>query len=700
MNDRVDASKWQRLGVLFDRAVELDAAEQTELLRTLERDDAELAQTLVSLLAADARQHGRATEQSDRVLQSSLAAIDAPSVVVGDRVGPYIVREELGRGGMGVVFRAERADGQVQQEVALKIVKRALLDATARERFLREREIVAAFQHASIARMLDVGETADGSPYLAMELIRGQTITNRCDSRKLDTRHRVEVFLRVCEAVQHAHANLVLHRDLKPSNVLVGEDGLPKLIDFGIAKPLGIVVDDEHQQTATAQRFFSPSNVAPEQLRGERVGVACDVYQLGTLLHELMCGTTVFDATGLTAGQFEQKILEVTPEAPSARAALASDATTQAHGAASPAALARELAGDLDAIVAQALRKSPRERYGSVEQLADDLRRYLDGRPVDALRGRQWYRARKFLRRHAVAVAVSMTAMAMIAAFTGALWVQSQRVAHERDLARQRAKEVQQIARFEADMLKQVDRTQAGRQLMDDMQAKYAAALVNAGVPDGERAGKVVAFVAELQRVNATDAARDLIDRTTLKPAISAIDEQFGNQPVVAATLRQVLADRYVEMGLYDAAMPLQQSALATRRRVLGEDHPDTLQSINGMGELLEGQGKPREAEPYLREALEKRRHVLGEEHTDTVESIGNMGGLLADESKLSQAEPYFREALEKSRRVNGEESRETLRLIGSMGQLLEDQGKLSEAEPLLREAVEKMRHVLGEDNS
>ena len=531
MTDRIDTSQWQRLGALFDQAISLGAAEQAELLQATQCDDAELARALASLLAVDARHLAHTSEHRERVLQDSIAAIEAPGVNVGDRVGPYVLREELGRGGMGVVFRAERVDGQVRQEVALKIVRRAALDASGRERFLREREIVAGFQHPSIARMLDVGQTPDGSPYLAMELIRGLSITGWCDARKLDTRHRVEVFVRVCEAVQHAHANLVLHRDLKPSNVLVGEDGNPKLIDFGIAKPLGMMADDEHQQTATAHGFFSPSNVAPEQLRGERVGVACDVYQLGTLLHELLCGTTVFDAGGLTAGQFEEKILEVAPEAPSARAARASEATAQAHSALTPAAFARELRGDLDAIVARALRKLPQERYGSVEQLADDLHRYLDGEPVAAVRGQRWYRARKFVRRHALAVGLSMAAVALVAAFVTTLWVQSQRLARERDLAQQRANEVAQVARFEADMLKQVDPTQAGKQLMDDLQVKFAMALVRAGVPGAptsRTSGLICCPVA--RHVNATDTARDLIDRTTLKPRSSG-NRQAVHEP-------------------------------------------------------------------------------------------------------------------------------------------------------------------------
>jgi len=740
MNARIDTGQWQRLESLFEQAIGMDAAGQAALLQAAEGEDPQLARRLASLLAADARHHANTSVQSGHFLQHSLAAIDAHGAVSGDRVGPYVLREELGRGGMGVVFRAERADGQVQQQVALKIVKRALLDASGRERFLREREIVASFQHPSIARMLDVGQTADGSPYLAMELIRGQPITSYCDANRLSARERVAMFLRVCEAVQHAHANLVLHRDLKPSNVLVADDGLPKLIDFGIAKPLGIVAGDE-EPTATAQRFFSPSNVAPEQLRGERVGVACDVYQLGTLLHELLCGTPVFPTSGITAGMFERQVREVPPETPSARAAKAGEAVVQARHVASAAALARELRGDLDAIVARALRKAPRERYGSVDQLADDLRRYLEGRTVSALRGRRWYRARKFVRRNALAVALSMAAVGTVALFVTALWVQAQRIARERDLAEQRAREVQQVARFEAQMIKQIDAAAAGRQLMDDMRAKFAADRIKAGVADPERSSQVATFASLLHHVNATDTARDLIDRTTLRPAVAAIDRQFGDQPLVAANLRQVLADSYFDLGMYEAALPLQRAALETRRRVLGEEHPDTIASRFAIGELLHNQGNARDAEPYLREALRESRRVNGEDSSQTLLNIAELGAVLdaegktaesgrylreaesklsrlvrqgkpvpqavfselvwvlVQEGKMSDAEQLARKALDRSRRDLGENQPGTLSAMHTLSRILFIEGKFDAAEPLIRDLMERNRRVLGEDH-
>jgi serine/threonine-protein kinase len=696
MNDSVDTSQWQRLGTLFDEAIGLGAGEQAELLQATEREDAELARALRSLLQADARHHAHTSEHRERVMQGSFAAIDALGVGVGDRVGPYVLRENLGQGGMGVVFRAERADGQVAQQVALKIVRRALLDASGRERFLREREIVAAFQHPYIARMLDVGQTADGSPYLAMELIRGLPITDWCDANKLDARARVEVFLRVCEAVQHAHANLVLHRDLKPNNVLVGADGLPKLIDFGIAKPLAMLAGEEHQQTATAHRFFSPSNVAPEQLRGERVGVACDVYQLGTVLHELLCGATVFDASGLTAGQFEEKILDVAPEAPSARAERASVANAQTHGMTTPTALARELRGDLDAIVAHALRKSPSDRYGSVEQLADDLRRYLQGLPVAAQRGRRWYRARKFLRRHALAVGASAAAVVLVAAFVAALWVQSLRIARERDLARQERDHAEHVAQFLTDVFKAADpaealsRDQPIGTVLDNARKRLQGHLgdepgqrvrmlgVMAGVYTSlDDRDTAVALLDQAQQVIAhthafdprivlaydLQRARLMKDRGDHKAQRDyahralALQVALGDSPGKQWDARVLLADSYNDQG-ENAAGEAMQALL----RELAHD-PDVAPVDYAREQVQTGQewaiaNATAKAEPLLRQGLRTLEAQLPADHPDVLNARKSLADLLIfNLDRPDQAATILQDVIARQQRIYGERS-------------------------------------------
>ncbi len=268
-----------------------------------------------------------------------------------------------------------------------------------------------------------------------------------------------------------------------------------------------------------------------------------------------------------------------------------------------------------------------------------------------------------------------------------------------RDAEKQRADQLKKVSDFQARMLGQIDTAKAGVELMADVRERFAAALQRAGVPDTERSARADTLRRELVLVNATDAAAAMIDRTILRPANKTIDEQFKDDPTTDASLRQALADLYTSIGLYDSAYPLQESALATRRRVLGEEHPDTLTSINNMGALLRAQGKLDQAAPYLREAIEKSRRVLGEEHRDTLASINNMGSLLQAQGKLDQAEPYWREALEKYRRVLGEEHPDTVSYISNMGCLLQARGKLDQAEPYVREALEKSRRVLGEEH-
>ncbi|HTA65872.1 MAG TPA: serine/threonine-protein kinase [Xanthomonadaceae bacterium] len=730
MSDRLDTLRWQRLETLFDRAVGLDPAEQAELIRTTAQDDAGLAKALSSLLAADARHHARATERSDGVLQRSLAAIQAPCAAAGDRVGPYILREELGQGGMGVVFRAERADGQVQQQVALKIVRSGLLDASGRERFLREREIVSAFQHPYIAHMLDVGETVDGLPFLAMELIRGVPITTYCDAHRLDTRARIGLFLRVCEAVQHAHANLVLHRDLKPSNVLVGADGCPKLIDFGIAKPLSGVGDEEHRQTATGHRFFSPSNAAPEQLRGERVGVACDVYQLGTLLYELLCGATVFYVAGLTPGQLERRILEVVPDAPSARVAQSNEEAAQEHGAPTASAWARELHGDLDAIVFHALRKPPPERYGSVEQLADDLCRYLNGEPVVAVRGQRLYRARKFLRRHALAVGLSMAALALVAAFVTALTMQSQRIAHERDLAVAERQRAEEATRFLIGVFKAADPnvslsrdTPIGEVLANgsrslDTELSGQPRLVS------DLAFALAAIYTDLDDLSdaRTYANRALLLRTSLDPGSMAQAESLGQLAVIearAGNCKGALADGTRALDLFrrlgagvsktiDAQAQMigceakdQGAALAIARMqtlldALIRDPDSNARQIAAFELALaayrDEAGDAKAAGRLRQSAVDRLQRSPWKDSVEALNAQASLAASLSRDGKFEQARAFFDRLLPQYERLYGRNSLNRAELLLDRGSNSARSGRSGEAEADLHDAGKALR--------
>ena len=618
----------------------------------------------------------------------------------GSRIGPFTLLRQIGEGGFGVVFEAEQ-EQPVKRRVALKVIKLGMDTREVIARFDAERQALAMMEHPHIARVLDAGATDSGRPYFVMELVDGEPIASYCDQNRLSIDERLRLFEQVCEAVQHAHTKGVIHRDLKPNNVLVStHDGKPfaKVIDFGIAKATSGHLTEKTLATELDQIMGTPLYMSPEQASGSAdIDTRSDIYSLGVILYELLTGTTPVEATSLRSAVFaeiQRIICEVEPPRPSVRLA---QATTTLSGTATsrgtePRKLTRTVRGELDWIVMKALEKERGRRYETANGLAMDLRRYLAAEPVLAAPPSASYRLQKFVRRNTGAVAAgSLIAASLIVGIVGFAW--------QARIAQARADELQQVSNFQEEMLGQVDPTEAGKLLTDDVRAKFEAALVKAGVPEVERAVQVAAFKTQWQRVNATDTARDLIDRTILKPAVAAIDEQFKKQPKVDAALRQALADLYGDMGLYDAALPLQKRALATRRRVLGEDHPDTLFSINNMGSLLQDQGKLSEAEHYIRESLEKSRRVLGEEHLDTLLSISNLSVLLLYEGKLGEAESYVREALEKRRRVLGEDHPDTLISINNLGLLLLGQGKLSEAEPYVRESLEKSRRVLGEDH-
>lgn len=407
---------------LFQTLCELDPDARTRRLRGLDRDDPALAARLRRLLEIDAA-YGAHTARN-------VLGAEAVETDIGSRdIGPFRLLRQIGRGGMGVVYLAERRSG-FEQRVALKIMPGFAPDASGRERFARERRILAQLRHPNICSILDGGELDDGSSWLAMEYVPGEPLSAWCARRGTDLRGRVSLFLQLCDAVQYAHRNLVIHRDLKDSNVLVDENGRVKLLDFGIAKWLSAASDDGH--TAAQDRFFSPMTAAPEQIRGERATVGTDVYALGTLLHQLLCGLLPFERPPCAPLELQRRALEAVP--PRMSDALRRD--TGADGAGDDgAARARALRGELDAIVAHCLRKQARERYAEVGDLVRDLRAWLSGHPISIGRDDRLYRCGKFLRRHRLAVGFgTLAAAGLCAALAVTLW-QASALRRERDAA-------------------------------------------------------------------------------------------------------------------------------------------------------------------------------------------------------------------------------------------------------------------------
>lgn len=451
----MNPDRWKQIKLLLDEGIALDSAERSFFLDRSCAGDSELRREVESLLSS----HERAGTAFLNTPAVDLEVVSAPAPTrVGRRIGAYDILEEIGHGGMGEVYRAGRADGQYEQEVAIKLVRGGYDTASVLERFRHERQILASLDHPNIARLLDGGTAEDGIPYLVMELIQGIPIDQYCDAQQLNVSERLWLFLQVCSAVQYAHQRLVIHRDIKPGNILVTRQGVPKLLDFGIAKILDPAIDS----AATAAAPMTPEYASPEQILGEPITTATDVYSLGVVLYQLLTGRSPYPENTHLPHEFARAICELEPEQPSmivARGDVSSSANRDsaveswrdselAKGPreSSPAKLRRRLSGDLDTIALRALRKEPQRRYASVEQFAEDIRRHLDGLPITALRDSWRYRARKFTVRHKLGVTATALVLAAVLGGVAATVREARIAAVNERRAEQRFNDVRKLA--------------------------------------------------------------------------------------------------------------------------------------------------------------------------------------------------------------------------------------------------------------
>jgi eukaryotic-like serine/threonine-protein kinase len=477
--------RWQQIRNVFEHAEPLSELERERYLAQACAGDPELRGEVDSLLKA-ASDAGSAFMDRPAADLISTPPDGTPALTrLGRRLGPYEIVAEIGQGGMGEVYRAIRIDGQFDQQVAIKLVRVGMGSAFIVERFLHERQILATLTHPNIARLLDGGTTSDGVPYLVMELIEGQRIDTYCQARRLSVSDRLRLFLEVCSAVQYAHQRLVIHRDIKPGNILVTADGVPKLLDFGIAK----ILDPSADAETTMARPMTPEYASPEQIRGETITTATDVYSLGVVLYQLLTGRSPYRITSRTAHSWSHAITETDAQRPSTvvmsplriednadPSAIRSEEIVSDRET-SPAKLRRRLAGDVDSMLMMALRKEPERRYGSVQQLADDITRHLNGLPVISTKGSWTYTARKFVARHRAVVAA--TALVMLALVAGIAATERQaRIARaERAKAQKRFEDVRQFSNsliFEIhDALEDIPGTTPARSLLLDRAVQY-----------------------------------------------------------------------------------------------------------------------------------------------------------------------------------------------------------------------------------
>jgi len=649
---------WQRVQTLFHRALEHPADERDAFLRSA-CSDPDLRDEVQALLDADAAAAERLESPAWRTPDST--------VPPGTTIGPYRIEREAGRGGMGRVFVAERTD--VGNRVALKLVRGALAAPNHVERFLAERRILAKLEHPNIARLLDAGVAPDDSPFFAMEYVEGEEITAYCDRRQLSVRERLDVFATVGQAVAYAHRNLVVHRDLKPSNVFVSDEGDVKLLDFGIAK---ILDPDAPGLTQTGGRLLTPGYAAPEQIRGDDITTATDVYALGVVLYELLVGrhphrdATTADAADVgSAFETERRVLEVDPRRPSDTVGDTVGDTVSSAGAMDEAGtmevattrnttidrLRRTLRGDLDTIVLKALRRDPERRYESAAQLVDDIQRYLDRRPVSARPDTVAYRVRRFVQRHRWGVAAATAVLLSLVLGLGvAIW-QGQ-VARD---AREQAE--QELAKSEA----------------------------------------VTGFLVDLFQANdpAENPGLDVTARTLLERGRARIDTLQG-QPLVQAELQASIGRVYRTLGRYAEADTLLTRSLGTRRAAAGcagsveRCTEEVGLGLQELGILRWRQSKFAEAETVLRESVEILREIHGTDaHPDVAASLNALGLAISKQGRLAEAVPIQKQLAEIYRETSGEDSIDLAVALNNLAVLYQNLGRYAEAIPLARETLE-----------
>lgn len=743
----LSAERWQRLQQLLDEILERPPEERDSAAAQLAADDDVVRVELLRLLQAAARSDDFLSRPAVE-LGGSFVIAPPPKATDSERgrqIGHYRILKEIGRGGMGAVFLAERADDQFRQVVALKLLPHEWQNDVAIRRFVDERQILATMEHPAIARLIDGGVTDDALPYFVMQYVDGMPIDRYCDEQRLTIEQRLRLFSEVCAAVQYAHGKLVVHRDIKPSNILVTATGDVRLLDFGIAKLLSEGTDSI---TSSGARIMTPEYASPEQVRGEPVTTATDVYSLGVLLYRLLTGQRPYRITGCSPFEIERAIVEEEPRAPSAVIGEldAQMATSVADAReTTPERLRRGLVGDLDVIVLRALHKQPDRRYASVEQFSTDLRRYLDGRPVLARRDTLRYRVRKFVGRNRTAVAAS--ALAVIALLGGtafSVWqarhamAQARIAAAERDHALREEEKARQTANFLFTIFQASDPSHShgaavtARELLDrgarnvdreltspsDIRAGVLHEIGRAylGLEDTGDAirmlGRAIADRVALHGPENPDVALTLIDYgdalyhagskdsslRVLERAARQSRRFFGNHDRRTADALNTLALSLQTMARYAEARALYNEALAMRREL--HDSAGMTVSLVNIAWMEQSAGHLDSATRLLTTVVGIRRRLYGSDDPRTFSAVSSLGDIYRRQRAYDAAEPLLREALATGNKLFGPRSGNVGELLASLAEVAAHHGDVRSADSLYREGILVNRLSFGQNDA
>jgi len=639
----MDSQRWARIKELFERARKMPAQEQDDWLQQLHAKDAELSDEIRTLLAATSSSPTLLEEGAEKAI-ADFSNAEPDTYTPGEQVGPYILLERVGSGGMGSVWRCHRAsDPERTKEFAIKFVRRGLDTASVLKRFALEHATLSSLSHPNIARLVDGGLTESDRPYLVMEFVNGVRIDDWCDARNLRTEERMALFHVVCEAVHFAHKSLVVHRDLKPENILVTGDGVPVLLDFGVAK----VLDQNHVGTTLTQGQagpLTPQFASPEQLQGKAVSTASDIYSLGVVLFDLLCGHLPYRLHGLSVEELWQGLREVSMPRPSQ---LVEQKDAMKRGM-RVEGLRRSLRGDVDTMVHKAMRFEPDRRYDSAGQMAEDIGNYLQGRPVLAQPDTMRYRFGKLVRRNK---GVSLTLLALI----GVAGVSLYAVSKQNSIALSEA----QFAKDEAESLHRV---------VDLLIGLFESSRVDGLPPDAL-------------------SARDLVNRGWLM-----LEEGGVEEPLVRSTLLLALGRVFTLLGDLDKADALLEEGVFLRRQGYAPPHPEIAEALDALGVLRKEQGRMEEANSILLEAMDMWINTWGTDSLDAANTENHLGLVCMERGDLNQAKVYLEMALIPRIREFGSDHSSVLSVEGSLAALDFREGNLEQAKVRLENILMRLR--------
>ena len=698
------SDRWSQISALFDELVDLDDDHRAQRLAEIAATDGALADEVRALLMADEDVSGLLDGDAAAAVPGMLNR-DMDGMPADGVAGPYRLLRLLGEGGMGVVWLAERTDGAYEQQVAVKVLKRGMDTHAILRRFLQERRILARLNHPHIVRLVDGGMTSDGRPFYVMDYVDGEAITTYAREHKLDVRARTELLAVVADAVAYAHTQLIVHRDLKPSNVLVDTQGSPRVLDFGIAKL--IEQSGEQTMTGTGMRVLSPAYAAPEQILGEAIGTATDVYALGLMLCELLTGQLPRQRRGVTSAQLAlDASQEVVDRASTLAAKLDASQIREAYGELGDAhKLARSLSGDLDLIIATALQREPARRYPTAAAFADDLRRWLGGLPISARADAPGYRLRKFVRRHKLGVAAAaIMIFSLVAGLGAALWqadiarseaarADSERANAERQLARsERVKEFILTLFREQDP---ISRASATARSPTDMIRNGISVLDTSLANEPELQAQLLKDLGEIQvSLDDREAAQ-----TTLKRAWEMQSALSGANSIAAAEAMAAYANIVSVVGDVPKGESLLRDALKILREAGAADLPGTVLAESTLVNIELLAGRNADAEALARHGIQVFRAVYGESNGQVATRLALLGKVHQETGRYPEALDTYAEALAIAEKNNGEDHVRTAMLRMNIGDILRLQRKYGEAQERYEQALRIERATLPADH-